>query len=36
MVNDPGLYEELREVLGGAKESFVVRFLIKLSTDEDE
>ena len=36
LVNDPALYEDLRELIGGAKESFVVRSLIKLSTDEDD
>ena len=35
-VNDPALYEDLRALIGGAKDSFVVRSLIKLSTDEDE
>jgi phospholipid/cholesterol/gamma-HCH transport system substrate-binding protein len=36
LVNDPALYEDMRALLGGAQDSFVVRSLIKLSTDEDE
>ena len=33
LVNDPTLYDELRELLGGAQRSFVVRSLIRMSTD---
>ncbi len=36
LVNDPSLYADLQELLGGAKRSLVVRSLIKLSTDEEE
>ncbi|NNL86350.1 MAG: hypothetical protein HKP27_11885, partial [Myxococcales bacterium] len=36
LVNDPALYEDMRALLGGAQDSFVVRSLIKLSTEEDE
>ena len=34
LVNDPSLYEDLRMLLGGAQRSFVVRSLIRLSTEE--
>lgn len=34
LVNDPSLYEDMRLLLGGAQRSFVVRSLIRLSTDE--
>jgi phospholipid/cholesterol/gamma-HCH transport system substrate-binding protein len=34
LVNDPSLYEDLRTLLGGAQRSFVVRSLIRLSTED--
>lgn len=34
LVNDPSLYEDLRMLLGGAQRSFVVRSLIRLSTED--
>lgn len=34
LVNDPALYEDLRLLLGGARRSFVVRSLIRLSTED--
>lgn len=34
LVNDPSLYEDLRILLGGARRSFVVRSLIRLSTED--
>lgn len=36
LVNDPTLYEDLKNLVGGAKRSAVVRTLINLSTDADE
>ncbi len=33
LVNDPGLYHDLQELVGGAQRSLVVRSLIRLSTD---
>lgn len=33
LVNDPTLYDDLRLLLGGAQRSFVVRSLIRMSTD---
>ncbi|MCP5066631.1 MAG: hypothetical protein GY946_08700 [bacterium] len=35
LVNDPGLYSDLQELVGGAQRSLVVRSLIRLSTDEE-
>lgn len=34
LVNDPTLYEDLQELVGGANRSLVVRSLIRLSTEE--
>lgn len=34
LVNDPGLYQDLQELLGGAQRSLVVRSLIRLSTED--
>lgn len=36
LVNDPSLYADLQELVGGAQRSLVVRSLIRLSTDGDE
>lgn len=35
LVNDPGLYGDLQELVGGAQRSLVVRSLIRLSTDNE-
>lgn len=35
LVNDPSLYADLQELVGGAQRSLVVRSLIRLSTDEE-
>ncbi|MAE94329.1 MAG: hypothetical protein CL910_06680 [Deltaproteobacteria bacterium] len=35
LVNDPGLYQDLQELVGGAQRSLVVRSLIRLSTEEE-
>jgi len=36
LLNDPTLYEDLKQLVGGAQRSAVVRTLIRLSTDGDE
>lgn len=36
LLNDPTLYEDLKQLVGGAQRSAVVRTLIRLSTDSDE
>jgi phospholipid/cholesterol/gamma-HCH transport system substrate-binding protein len=36
LVNDPTLYEDMKQLLGGAQRSAVVRTMIRLSTEEDE
>ncbi len=35
LVNDPGLYTDLQELVGGAQRSLVVRSLIRLSTESE-
>ncbi len=35
LLNDPGLYEDLELLVGGARRSRIVRSLIRLATDED-
>lgn len=36
LLNDPTLYEDLKQLVGGARRSAVVRTLIQLSADEEE
>jgi len=36
LVNDPSVYEELQQLLGGARRSIVLRSMVRLAVDEDD